>query len=242
MLPLFIVDDLPTSGEVEIRGDEAQHIATSLRTQVGERLLLTNGRGLRVEIETIELSKKVVRGRIIATTQEEPRAIRLTVIQALTKSDRARESIELLTEGGVDRIIPWSASRSIGQWKSDAREKWQVWAREATKQSRRSWLPVIEECCDTSTIINLLQRSPDSSAIALVLDESAPNSLSTQLKDFGGGEVIAIIGPEGGITEDELSRFEGAGAYRISIGKTVFRSAHAGIAALAAIQTRLGLW
>jgi 16S rRNA (uracil1498-N3)-methyltransferase len=164
----------------------------------------------------------------------------LTVVQALTKGDRARETIELLTEGGAEIIIPWQAANSIGEWKSekDALSKWKSWTREATKQSRRSWIPQILDLHTTAQIKNRIQDSE----LTFVFHESSSSQLSENLDLAPPKDVTLIIGPEGGITEDEYAGFQSAGALGVKLGRPVFRSAHAGVAALAAVQTGLKIW
>jgi 16S rRNA (uracil1498-N3)-methyltransferase len=226
MLPLFIVENIPDRGDVVIEGDEAHHLGVT-RIKVGERISVTNGMGRRAEVEVLDINKRNVGCRIID-------------VQALTKGDRARETIELLTEGGAEIIIPWQATNSIGEWKSekDALSKWKSWTREATKQSRRSWIPQILDLHTTAQIRNRIQDSE----LTFVFHESSSSQLSENLDLAPPKEVTLIIGPEGGITEDEYAGFLSAGARGVKLGRPVFRSAHAGVAALAAVQTGLKIW
>lgn len=239
MLPLFIVENIPDRGDVVIEGDEAHHLGVT-RIKVGERISVTNGMGRRAEVEVLDINKRNVGCRILDVSDEpRPRTI-LTVVQALTKGDRARETIELLTEGGAEIIIPWQAANSIGEWKSekDALSKWKSWTREATKQSRRSWIPQILDLHTTAQIKNRIQDSE----LTFVFHESSSSQLSENLDLAPPKDVTLIIGPEGGITEDEYAGFQSAGARGIKLGRPVFRSAHAGVAALAAVQTGLKIW
>lgn len=239
MLPLFIVENIPDRGDVVIEGDEAHHLGVT-RIKVGERISVTNGMGRRAEVEVLDINKRNVGCRIIDVNDEpRPRTI-LTVVQALTKGDRARETIELLTEGGAEIIIPWQAANSIGEWKSekDALSKWKSWTREATKQSRRSWIPQILDLHTTAQIKNRIQDSE----LTFVFHESSSSQLSENLDLAPPKDVTLIIGPEGGITEDEYAGFQSAGARGVKLGRPVFRSAHAGVAALAAVQTGLKIW
>ena len=240
MLPLFIVEKLPNSGEVEITGDEARHAISAVRVKVNEMIALTDGHGARATAEVLVVDRKSLHLRIIDRKFHEPSAIKLSVLQALTKGDRARETIELLTEAGVDQIFPWAAARSIGHWKDshDSRSKWQTWAREATKQSRRSWIPDVATLQSQESIT---ERFADFDLV-LLFHESAGEKLSSVLKEKKVQSVLLIIGPEGGITEDEINHFLAAGALSVSMGEPIFRSAHAGAAALAAVQTSLGIW
>jgi 16S rRNA (uracil1498-N3)-methyltransferase len=165
-------------------------------------------------------------------------------MQALTKGDRARETIELLTEAGVDEIIPWSASRSIGQFKDeqDSLHKWRSWARESTKQSRRAWFPKISTLQSGVSATEVLLDFD----LTLLFHESDGGKLSDLLakaqSEKSLNKVLLIIGPEGGISDEEAAAFLERGALSVAMGLPIFRSAHAGAAALAAVQTGLGIW
>jgi 16S rRNA (uracil1498-N3)-methyltransferase len=239
MLPLFIVENIPDRGDVVIEGDEAHHLGVA-RIKVGERITVTNGAGRRAEVEVLDINKRNVGCRILEVVDEPRPNTILTVVQALTKGDRARETIELLTEGGAEIIIPWQAANSIGQWKEekDALSKWRAWAREATKQSRRSWIPQVLDLHSTAE----LKRRIQDGEFSLVFHESSESSLTEIFNSAAPKEVILVIGPEGGITEDEVAGLVTSGAKVVSIGRAVFRSAHAGVAALAAVQTGFGIW
>lgn len=239
MLQLFIVENIPDRGDVVIEGDEAHHVGVA-RIKVGERVSVTNGVGRRAEVEVLDINKRNVGCRILEVTDEpRPKTI-LTIVQALTKGDRARETIELLTEGGAEIIIPWQAANSIGQWKEekDALSKWKSWAKEATKQSRRSWIPQILDLHSTAQLKTRIQDGE----FTVVFHEASPNKLSEILVGTPPKEITLIIGPEGGVTEDELAGFVSAGAQSALLGRPVFRSAHAGVAALSAVQTGFKIW
>ena len=238
MLPLFIVPEIAGEGSLEISGDEARHAISALRVKSGESVSITDGKGKRAEAVILEVSKKSLLVKISEIQKTQPAPVNLVVLQALTKGDRARETIELLTQAGVASILPWAAARSIGQWKSDTKEKWEIWAHEATKQSRRNWIPTVSDLQSTKTAMELVRKFD----LALMFHESATNKLSQVLKGKDLKSVLIIIGPEGGLTEDESKAFQECGAIAVVMGDPVFRSAHAGAAALAAVQTGLEIW
>jgi 16S rRNA (uracil1498-N3)-methyltransferase len=162
------------------------------------------------------------------------------VVQALAKGDRAELAVELLTELGADEIVPWAAARSITQWRDERGAKallrWRSTAREATKQSRRAWVPTVAECAGTAAIVALLETAP-----GLVLHEQASDSLARcELPE--DGSLVLVVGPEGGITPEELAAFIAAGARPARLGDQVLRTSTAGAAALAALSVRLGRW
>lgn len=240
MLPLFIVESIPDNGELLIEGDEAHHMITVARIKAGEEVELTDGSGRRALVEVIQSNKRSCTVRIIQVRQIPAPSSRLVVVQALTKSDRARETIELLTEGGVEEIIPWKASRSIGSWPAgkDSLSKWQQWAREATKQSRRSWIPVVSELHDAAQVSERIAHSK----LSLLFHESGGAPISQLASGAAPKEILLIIGPEGGITPEEVELFQVSGAKAVMMGEPILRSAHAGLAALAAVQTGFGIW
>ena len=238
MLPLFLIPELPNSGVVEITGEEAQHAISALRIKTQELISLTNGYGARAIAQVVEVNKKTLIVEIQSYEFEKAPEIELVVAQALTKGDRARETVELLTQAGVARLIPWQAQRSVGVWKSEALQKWITWSKEATKQSRRSWIPEIVSAQSTSEIAQQISEFD----LALIFQEDANVKLSTILEGKSLNSVLIIIGPEGGVTPEESSIFVAAGAIPVVMGKPVFRSAHAGAAALAAVQTALKIW
>ena len=240
MLPVFLVDFLPTNGEVILDGDEARHAISVSRVKVGEHLAFTDGEGARAEVEVIEVKKKSLAARIVFREDIMESETSFAVLQALTKGDRARETVELLTEAGVNQILPWSAARSIGHWKDedDSLNKWRTWAREATKQSRRSWVPSVEKLQSLDGAIHMFSQFD----LVLLFHEGSHEKLSSVLQGKHSKSVLIIIGPEGGVTEEESEKFVAAGAKIVSMGRPIFRSAHAGAAALAAVQTGLGIW
>jgi len=240
MLTLFLVDKLEDSNLIEVSGDEAHHAIKVLRITVGEEILISDGAGnwVRAGVENIE--KKTFTAKVLERGFQEEKSPRLIVLQGLPKSDRVKDAIEILVESGVDLIIPWQADRSISKWQKDSLAKWQNVAVAATKQSRRFRTP---EIIDGLSLSELLEIESEDSAV-LVMHESATTKLSEVVTSkFGGmSEIIIVIGPEGGISESELAVLESAGAHIVGLGPEVFRSAHAGGAALSAVSALIGRW
>jgi 16S rRNA (uracil1498-N3)-methyltransferase len=176
---------------------------------------------------------------IIESEFQEPLEIEYTVIQALPKGDRLKACAQLLTEAGADRIVFWSSARSIG--KADKTlDKLDVTVREASKQARRFRIPEIIGPLTTSQVIDEIARTD----VAVLFHESATSKLSAMTTPAAPAvkKALIIIGPEGGITDEELDAFTASGAKIALMGRPIFRSAHAGIAGLAAVQTLLKSW
>ena len=236
MLTLFFVDDLPTKvgQSYEFNNEDANHAIRVLRMAAGDVFMLADGTGAWSQVKAFAIKKKSMEVEVTATGFQEALATTITVVQALPKSDRAKEAIELLTEAGVDRIVPWAAARSIGK----ASEKFSVTAREASKQSRRLRIPEVTDIATTEQICEAIKLSD----LAIAFHESSDVKLSDCISSHNVARLLIIIGPEGGITSTELEAFKEAGAKVALMGRPILRSAHAGIAAVAAVSALLKVW
>jgi len=166
---------------------------------------------------------------------------RLVVVQALAKGDVGERAVAALTEVGVDCIVPWPAERSVVRWAGPRGDRslrrWRAIAAEAAKQSRRAWLPEVAEAEPTDT----LARRVSAAALAVVLHEEAGEPLAEQpVPDHG--DVVLIVGPEGGVAGEELVLLADAGALPRRLGPTVLRTGTAGVAAIAVVSAGSGRW
>jgi 16S rRNA (uracil1498-N3)-methyltransferase len=236
MFTLFFVDDLPTSvgSSYEFANDDANHAIRVLRMQTGAEFMLSDGKGSWSQVVATELKKKSMQVRVMDSGFQDPLATTITVVQAIPKGDRAKEAIELLTEAGVDRIVPWASARSIGK----GSDKFAVTAREASKQSRRFRIPEVTDLVTTAQICEAIKISD----LAIAFHESATSKLSDQVSSHNVEHLLIIIGPEGGLTDEEISAFTEAGAKVALMGRPILRSAHAGIAAVSAVSALLKVW
>jgi 16S rRNA (uracil1498-N3)-methyltransferase len=239
--PLFLLDELPDSDVLDLIGDEGRHAARVKRVGVGEQVFVSDGVGTLMTCSVVAtlpdgLRLHVLSRRVVA--MPEPR---LVVVQALPKGERAELAVEVLTELGVDEIVPWAAARSIARWQGArgerSLEKWRRAAREAAKQSRRARVPVVRALATTADVSAVLAAA----ACGLVLHEDATEPMPSMVLP-GSGDIVVVVGPEGGIAPDELDAFGAAGAVAARLGDTVLRTSTAGAAALAALSLRLGRW
>jgi len=238
MLTLFFVDDLPTTvgSTYEFDSEDAHHAIKVLRIATGEIFNLSDGKGGWSRVSVDNVTKKSMSVKVLETGFEEALTQQFTIVQAIPKGDRIKESIEMSTEGGADRIVMWKATRSIGR-ADEKIEKLQQTAREASKQSRRFRIPAVVGVATTENIVDEIAKAD----LALIFHESATMKLS-QIVTPGATKVLAIIGPEGGLTDEEIETFAAAGAKVVLMGRPILRSAHAGLAALAALNTALSVW
>ena len=236
MLTLFFVPDLPSQvgASYSFNSEDANHAIKVLRIEVGEIFRVSDGNGGWANVQVNEVTKLSLETTVLEVGRQEPLEIQFTVVQALPKSDRAKEAVELLTEAGADVIVPWLANRSISR--TEVISKFATTAREASKQSRRLFIPQLHETVKEKGVIELIK----SADLALVFHESAQVKLSEIITpQTKAKNVVVVIGPEGGITEEELAAFAAAGAHIAGLGRPILRSAHAGLAALSAVNSLL---
>jgi len=240
--PYFLVDRMPPTGPYLLTGPEGRHAATVKRLRAGENLVLTDGSGALADAVVTEVRRGELNVEVGPPTIVEPPAVRVTLVQALPKGDRGELAVELATEAGVDRVLPWAAQRCVARWKSadqaaKGAERWRAAAREAAKQSRRPFVPPVTDLASSVTVAELISHS----AAALVLHDAAAAPLRT-VPIPGGGDVVLIVGPEGGLTEEELTMFTAAGAVPVRLGPQVLRTSTAGAVALGALGVLTGRW
>ena len=240
-LPVFLapVAEARPGEVVVVEGDEARHAVVVRRTRVGEQLVLVDGAGTAATCEVVETTKTQLHARVRSVTHHPRPAPHVTVVQAIPKGDRAELTVEVLTEVGVDRIVPWAADRSVGTWRGEraakSLAKWRAAAREAGKQSRRSWLPEVTSMATTAEVVELIEGHD----LSVVLHESASTPLAS-LAVEGSASVLVVVGPEGGLTDEELAAFGAADVVRM--GESVLRTSTAGLAAVAALLSRTPRW
>ncbi|RKN42663.1 16S rRNA (uracil(1498)-N(3))-methyltransferase [Micromonospora endolithica] len=241
--PLFLVEALPAADQLVLDGPEGHHAATVQRLRVGEELLLADGRGGTAAATVTAVGRGTLDLEVVSRGYVDAPVPRLVVVQGIAKGDRGELAVQAMTEVGVDEIVPWAAARSVTQWRGErgvrAREKWASTAREAAKQARRAWLPVVAGAPDEST--TQVGRRIAGAAGAFVLHEEAEEPLTVApLPD--AGEIVLVVGPEGGITQAELDGFAAAGARPVRLGPSVLRTSTAGVAALSVLSARLHRW
>ncbi|WP_322938350.1 16S rRNA (uracil(1498)-N(3))-methyltransferase [Nocardioides bizhenqiangii] len=243
-LPQHVVpslDGVTAGAVVTVEGDEAHHAVVVRRLRVGEQVTLADGLGLVATGEVSATSKRSFDVRVTAVDVVPRPSPAVTVVQALPKGDRGELAVEVLTEIGVDRIVPWAASRSVAVWKGEraarSHAKWQSTAREAAKQARRAWHPVVPPLATTPDVRALVGAAD----LAVVLHEEATEPIGA-LAVPDAGEILVVVGPEGGLTDDEVSGLVAAGAVAVRLGDEVLRTSTAGVAAVAALLAQTERW
>jgi 16S rRNA (uracil1498-N3)-methyltransferase len=241
-LPVFLVAQLPDTDHAVLDGPEGRHAATVRRLRAGESLVLSDGSGglARCTVRTVDRDTV---GLAVQRRWTEPRPQpRVVLAQALVKGDRGELAVELATEAGVDEVLPWRAQRCVVRWEDGPRgdkalARWRATAREAAKQARRAWSPSVGEPIDT---VALAVRAGQVD-LAVVLHESAERGL-VDVPMPASGDLLLVVGPEGGITDDELDTLAAAGALPVRLGPTVLRASTAAAVALGALGALTRRW
>ena len=241
--PLFLVAPgaLDVRGPVLLAGPEGRHAARVRRIGAGERVDLADGTGVVGECVVVEAGADTLRLDIVRRYELPPPTPRFTVVQALPKGDRGELAVEAMTEVGVDEVVPWAAARCVTRWEGARGERsalrWAAHAREAAKQARRARVPDVAALASTREVAARLAGA----ALPVVLHEAGSEPLALLVVP-AAGDVVMVVGPEGGLDDAELAAFASAGAHVCRLGPEVLRTSTAGVAALAVLASRTGRW
>ena len=229
----FFADDV-SGDSIRITGDDAHHAARALRIRPGEEITISDGRGSVVRARCTDVSPSAVNADVLARDHVEQPVPTVVVYPAVPKAGKLETIVQKLTELGVDEIRPWFAARSVVKWdakKAAARaERLRAVAREAAMQSRRAFLPLVTDPEDPSDL-------PETT---VVLHEVATSPLSTVLPAVVPQRVGIVVGPEGGLAEDEFERLAALGATPASLGSTILRTETASVVGPALVLARFG--
>lgn len=251
--PLFWIDDVPSAGaSATLRGPEGRHAVTVTRLRAGEPVILGDGRGGSALCEVVSTSGKdalTVRALSYRFT-DRPRP-RVTVVQALPKSERSELFVELATEAGADTIVPWQASRCVARWSGGDRgrtekadkgvAKWRAAASAAAKQSRRPWIPEVTDLATTTVVRARCAEVIGAGGQVLALHEDGSRSFRDVVV-ASSSEVLLIVGPEGGLADSEIADFSALGAHAVVLGPEVLRTSTAAAVALGALGALTDRW
>jgi 16S rRNA (uracil1498-N3)-methyltransferase len=241
--PVFLVDEVPSGTHAVLDGPEGRHAAAVRRLQPGEELVIADGRGTAAACVVAGVAGKDSLTLAVERRWSEPQPQpRIVLAQALVKGDRGELAVELATETGVDVIVPWRAGRSIVKWEDGPRgakalARWRSTAREAAKQSRRTWVPDVTEPVTTRQLAELIRKS----AAAVVLDAAAGPRIG-DLSLPAEGDLVLVVGPEGGISDSESETLRDAGGKVARLGPTVLRASTAATVAIAALGVLTPRW
>lgn len=221
--PLFYAQFDPSASTVTLTGDQARHAAGAVRLRAGEPVLVGDGRGTVATCTVLSCDRRAgVALSVEGVARVEPLR-QVTVVQAAPKGDHADLAVDLLTQTGASAIVPWLSSRCVVDWRGKEQAKlrrWRAVARAAAQQSRRAHLPLITD---------VVRGLPTPEGRAFILHEDAEGSLFDA--QVGQGPLTVVVGPEGGLTEEEVAALRSTGGTPVTLGRSILRSSAAGAAA-----------
>jgi 16S rRNA (uracil1498-N3)-methyltransferase len=239
--PTAAIRAAAASGRLLLDGDEGRHAALVRRLGPGEQVVVTDGAGLTLDGVVATAGKTSLALEVVSVSEHPAPQPRLTVVQALPKGDRGELAVETMTEVGVDALVPWAAERCVTRWRDErgakALERWRSTAREAAKQSRRAHWPTVTPLAGTDAVADLLAAA----GLAVVLHEEAARPLAAAVVP-AAGDVVVVVGPEGGLSPAELERFAAVGGTAYRLGPSVLRTSTAGTVAAAVLLAATARW
>jgi 16S rRNA (uracil1498-N3)-methyltransferase len=242
--PLFISpipSDTKAGSKIKIAGAEAKHAISVRRLQVGEAISVSDGQGQKARGKVSQLSKDFLELNVESVENIERPKPQLILVQALAKGDRDEMAVQACTELGIQKVIPWQSERSVSIWKPEKQDRhrlrWQTIATEAAKQSLRPFIPEVEQVLATRELTERLKQFD----LTLVLDPTSSTSL-TSVPLSGHQSIAIVVGPEGGISPEELGQFGSAGLSLVGLGSGILRTSTAGVAVVSYLQATLGNW
>jgi 16S rRNA (uracil1498-N3)-methyltransferase len=244
---LFYVDELPEVGGLAVvDGDEGFHAANVRRIRPGEELDLGDGAGTVAQCVIEDAAKGRLTARVLGRRTVDPPSPQVTVVQALPKSDRSELAVELATEAGADAFLAWQSERCVARWDGSARvdkglRRWRAVARSAARQSRRPYVPAVTSLVTTPELVATVGTATADGAVVLVLHESATLPLA-KVSLVQARSLMIVVGPEGGISDDEVAALSAAGATVVLLGPTVLRTSTAAAVALGALGVLTRRW
>ena len=248
--PVFVAEPGTLSGyapgaRYRLVGEEARHAGVVQRRRAGEHVDVVDGAGLRLRCTIAAVEPGRLELEVLERVSEPAPDRRLVLVQALAKGDRDELAIEAGTEVGIDVVVPWRAQRSVVVWRGEraarSRAKWRAAVRTAAKQARRAWVPEVADPVTTGGLGRLVEDAVTRGGVVLLLHEEATDPLTAA--DLGAaGDVVLVVGPEGGIDDEEVETLVAAGARLTRLGPHVLRTSTAGPVAAALVCARLGRW
>ena len=234
----------PISDVVRLTGSDAHHVGYTLRAKVGDRLIVVGADRQVAEMEVVAFTKDTVtlmRRAFLSADTEPPMEVGLAV--CLLKGEKMEFVVQKAVELGASYVQPLRSTHCVVRYdakKSAARQaRWQRVAEEAAKQCGRTLVPMVEPIREMKEW--LADLSPET-RLFLLYEREERASLRAWLKGQNGRSYIALVGPEGGFSDDEAAAAKRAGAVAITLGPRILRAETAALAALAAVMYEKGDW
>jgi 16S rRNA (uracil1498-N3)-methyltransferase len=239
----FVAKEQMTEQHVQIKGDDIKHILRVMRMDVGDEIICSNNDSRTVKCCISSTTDKEIIADIIEEIEPNTELpVHVTIVQGLPKGDKLELIVQKGTELGASGFIPYAAERSIVKWdqkKANKKvERLEKIAKEAAEQSYRERIPVVH---NIFSLAHLKKKLTSYDAVILAYEEIAKSGEQAQLGKTltalsPGSSILIIIGPEGGITEDEAAQLTEAGAIACGFGPRILRTETASLYALSVIS------
>lgn len=238
----FIPAELLKTSEVSLPHEISQQICRVLRLKTGSEIMLLDDQGFEYASRLCEVSEShcVASVSSKAPSQAEP-VTQITLFIGLTQREKFELILQKCTEIGVTTFAPMITTRTLVQKISDVEDKYPRWKKiiqEAAEQSHRGRLPLL---APTLKYMDALVKSKTDDSLKLILwEDEANRSIKQQLREFKGNQVNLIIGPEGGLSAEEVELAKASGYDAVSLGKRILRMETAAIHTVGVVLYELG--
>jgi len=220
---------------VTLPADVLKHLRTVLRIKPGAEVDLLDGMGQVARASIVEDFS----ARVLALRYEPAPVCHLSLIQGVPKGEKLELVLQKGTELGVNAFFPTQMERSVGKLKADREQKrlvrWQRIIQAAACQSGQAYLPQLELKSSLDSAIDAIEAD-----LKLILWEESAQPLDLLLPESPPQRVAVIVGPEGGITEQEAENAAAAGYQSVSLGPRILRTETAGLAIMTILQYLYG--
>ena len=230
----IFLDDL-TAGELKIIGQDARHLAYSLRAKRGDKITAVDGSGNCAVIELIDFDKETIKAQRVGELQKVIVERKIILADCLPKQNRFETIIEKATELGVDKIQPLISERTIARPK-DKSERWKKIAKEAAEQCARNTIPEIGDVRKLDDWLKEIFPLNKNWLFLFCWEGEQVTSVREVLSADGNSNIIVLIGPEGGFSEREVGEIKSAGGISASLGSRILKTDTAAISVLAMIN------
>lgn len=234
-----IAPDAVREGTALITGSEARHLRAVLRLAVGDRVRLFDGTGRIHEAVITRLGKGEVEARIVASETVARLPVQIHLGQALLKGKKMDLLVQKANELGIEVLVPFVSARcDVRNRNREREERWHRIVLESCKQCGR---PVPMACRPETDFAGVLAADGDFDLKLIFWEEERQRSLGSLFeRPAPVRAVLALVGPEGGFSSEEIKRATAAGFIPVSLGRRILRAETASLAAMAILQHRLG--
>lgn len=237
MYNFFVRDNQIKYKEVQIIGQDAKHISSVLRMRKGEEIYICNiDNEERYLAQIEEMQKDLVLAKCIKKLESSEPNLKITLFQGIPKADKMEYIIQKSVELGVYNIVPVDMKYCISKIKDDGKkiERWKAISEAAAKQSKRCIIPKIEMPRKLSDICNDFNKYD---LVLVAYEDESKTVIKQALREYKDVSKIAIIvGPEGGISQDEVNKIISSGAKAVSLGKQILRTETASVSMISMIM------